>query len=289
MKGDFLEMKSYCIKTNNQAIIDYLLNKIEKIDFNDIYYCDKEFKIYKNVFIHYVGKNVDGFIQFVSELLSDTIITFYEEKLIIRMINSNYFYFDDYEKKIIMDNCREYEKMEYVDKKEKLYKEVHDYIKSEGREIVLDGIINFRIKEYIKVLDNIVDMAVNQYIIEKEYTEFINLLKIYVDTTEPTVNLLHLIYTNGESILLDENKNIVSLSDNIYSAKYLSDITFSSNDIALNTLLSMLPKKLEIHVIDEEDEFVSTLKLIFEDRVYICKDCNICKTYKMINSAKILN
>lgn len=282
-------MKSYCIKTNNQTVIDYLLNKIEKINFSDIYYCDKEFKIYKNVFIHYVGTDVEGFIQFVSELITDTIIEFYEEKLINRMINSNYFYFDDYEKKIIMDNCKEYAKVEYLDKKEKLYKEIEKYVREEGREIVLDGIINFRIKEYVKVLDNIIDMAVNQYIIEKEYTEFINLLRIYVNTTTPSVDILHLIYTNGESILLDENKNSISLSENIYNAKYLSDITFSSNDFALNTLLSILPKKLEIHIIDEEDEFINTLKLIFEDRIYICKDCNICKTYRMINGAKILN
>ena len=154
---------------------------------------------------------------------------------------------------------------------------------------MLDGIINFRIKEYIKLLDNIVDMAVNQYIIEKEYEEFINLLKIYVDQAETGTNLLHLIYSNGESILLDSDKNIVSLSENIFNAKYLSDITFSSNDFALNTLLSMVPKKLEIHLIDEEDEFINTLKLIFENRIYICKDCNICKTYRMIHSAKILN
>ena len=132
-------------------------------------------------------------------------------------------------------------------------------------------------------------MAVNQYIIEKEYTEFINLLKIYVETTEAGANILHLIYTNGESILLDEEKNVIPLSEDILNAKYLSDITFSSNDYALNTLLSMLPKKLEIHIIDEEDEFINTLKLIFEDRIYICKECNICKTYKMIRNVKILN
>lgn len=85
-------------------------------------------------------------------------------------------------------------------------------------------------------------MAVNQYIIEKEYTEFINLLRTYVNTTDTGTTVLHLIYTNGESILLDEQKNMVSLYENIFNAKYLSDITFSSNDYALNTLLSILPK-----------------------------------------------
>ncbi len=278
-------MKSYCIKTNNDKLINYLLNKIEKINFEYIYYCSKEFKIYKNVIIHYIGNNIDEFICFVSELLTDAIIDFYEEKIIARIISSNYFYFDDYEKKKILENCKELCKAENDEKKEKLYIEIEQYIK-ENKAIVLEGIINFRIKEYVKILDNIADMAVNQYIIEKEYTEFINLLKIYVATTEPGIDILHLIYTNGESILLDEEKNIVPLSDNVFNAKYLSDISFSSNDFALNTLLSMLPKKLEIHMIDEEDEFINTLKLIFEDRIYICKDCNICKTYKMLQNVK---
>lgn len=278
-------MKSYCIKTNNEKIIHYLLDKIEKINFEYIYYCNKEFKIYKNVMIHYVGENIVGFICFVAELISNTIIEFYEEKIITRIINSNYFYFDDYEKKIILENCKEFCRLESEEKKEILYQAVEKYIK-ENKSIILDGIINFRIQEYIKVLDNIVDMAVNQYIIEKEYTEFINLLRTYVNTNDLGVNLLHLIYTNGESILLDEKKNIVPLSENIFNAKYLSDITFSSNDYALNTLLTKLPRKIEIHIIDEEDEFINTLKLIFEDRIYICKDCNICKTYKMIRNAK---
>lgn len=281
-------MKSYCIKTNNKKIIDYLLNKIETINFNDLYYCDKEFNIYRNVCIHYVGTNIYDFMNFISELISDTILEFYEDKILNRIINTNYFYFDDYEKKIIFDNCKEYCKIENCDKKETLYFEIEKYIE-ENKSVVLDGIINFRIKEYIKILDNIVDMSVNQYIIEKEYNEFINLLKVYINTTPTEVNQIHLIYMNGESILLDEDKNIVSLSENILNAKYLSDITFSSNDFALNTLLSMLPKKLEIHMIDEEDEFINTLKLIFENRACVCKDCNICRIYKMINSAKILN
>lgn len=286
MKGDTDTMKSYCIKTNNEKIICYLLDKIEQINFEYIYYCNKEFKIYKNVIIHYIGENIDGFICFTADLISNTIIEFYEEKILARMINSNYFYFDDYEKKMILENCKEFCKIQFEEKKEKLYRAIEDYIK-ENKSIVLEGIINFRIQEYVKVLDNIVDMAVNQYIIEKEYTEFINLLKAYVNTSDVGTNILHLIYTNGESILLDEEKNIVPLSENVLNAKYLSDITFSSNDYALNTLLNILPRKLEIHLIDEEDEFINTLKLIFEDRIYICKDCNICKTYKMIRNVGI--
>ena len=85
---------------------------------------------------------------------------------------------------------------------------------------------------------------------------------------------------------MDKEKNIVQLDTNINNAKYLSDITFSSNDIALNTLLTLLPEKIEVHIIDKEDEFINTIKLIFENRVRICTDCNMCKTYRMLQVAK---
>ena len=89
------------------------------------------------------------------------------------------------------------------------------------------------------------------------------------------------IYNNENSILLDENKNVINISDEIFKAKYLSDITFSSNDYALNGLLTLLPKKIYIHLIDNcVDEFIHTLGLIFENRVDICTDCDICKIYK---------
>lgn len=279
-------MKSYCIKTDNEKIIEYLLNKFLNIDFPDIYYCHKSFKIYENVIIHYKDSNIEKFENIVANLILDTILEFYQEKIMKRIINVNYFYFDDFERNIIFENCTEFFKQDEFEIKETLFKEIKLYIK-ENKNIVLEGVVNFRINEYIKLIDNIVDMAVNKYIIEKEYKEFIDLLKIYVNTSEPKIEIIHLIYVNGESILLDKNKNIIQIDCNINNAKYLSDITFSSNDIALNTLLSMLPNKIDVHIINEEDEFINTLKLIFENRIKICTECNICKTYRMINNIKI--
>ena len=92
---------------------------------------------------------------------------------------------------------------------------------------------------------------------------------------------MHLIYKSSESILLDENKNIILNSEDISQAKYLSDITFSSNDYTLNSLLNLLPKKIYIHLIDNSiDEFINTLQLIFENRISICLNCDICDIYK---------
>lgn len=281
-------MKSYCIKTDDERIIEYLLNKISKLEFPNIYYCKKSFKIYENVVMHYKEHELDRFKNIVATLIVDTIRHFFEERILKRIINVNYFYFDEFERNIIYEDCKEFLKQDEVEIKETIFVEVKKYIE-ENRNIVLEGVVNFRISEYVKLLDNTVDMAVNKYIIEKEYKEFINLLKIYVNTTPTKVDLLHLIYVGGESILLDEDKNIVQIDANISNTKYLSDISFSSNDIALNTLLSLLPRVLRIHVIDREDEFINTLKLIFDNRVEICRDCSICKTFSMRKESPMLS
>lgn len=279
-------MKSFCFKTNNTQILNYLLNRIQEIDFENLIYSQNQFKIYKNITIHYMGNNNNKFYDFLTELIGEVVIEFYEEKMLKQLINYNYFYFDEYEKNKILENCMQLIEPEMYNTKLLGNKNIKEYVK-ENKAMILDGFVYFRLRAYLEYLDEVVDSGVNQFVIEKEYREFISLLRVYVESKVPEYNLLHLIYINGESILLDEKRNIVSVSENIYNAKYLSDISFSSNDFALNTLLCLLPRRIEIHLIDDEDEFINTLKLIFEGRVTICKDCDICKTYKILNNAKI--
>lgn len=282
-------MKSFCIKTNNDNIINYLLNNLSSIDFEDIYFIDKKFKIYKNVIIHYKGTKENEFLNLIASLISDCILLFFEPLLIKRCINLNYFYFDDFEKKLIEKNCYSFIQTDEDNtlkyRKDEIWINVLNYL-LENKSILLDGFVNFRLNNYLDTINDIVDYSVNKYIVEKEYTEFINLLKIYIDSKQSEADLVHLVYTNGESILLDSNRNIISLSDNIFNAKYLSDISFSSNDYALNALLTLLPKRIELHVIGYEDEFINTLKLIFGNKIFICKDCNICRTYKILTNTK---
>ena len=60
-KEQHLVMKSFCIKTNNNDILDYLLNRIQEIDFQELVYSKNKFKIYQNVIIHYQGKKEESF------------------------------------------------------------------------------------------------------------------------------------------------------------------------------------------------------------------------------------
>lgn len=281
-------MKSFCIKTNNIEIQNYLLKNLSYIDFDDIHFINRKFKIYENIIVHYTGEKECEFVNILSNIICDCILLFFEPVLIKRSINLNYFYFDNFEKKLIEENCYAYitsgEDDSLKFRKDEVWNSISKYI-LENKSMILDGFVNFRLDEYLNTIDDIVDYSVNKYVIEKEYNEFINLLKLYIDSKETETDLVHLVYTNGDSMLLDNNRNIISLNDNIFNAKYLSDISFSSNDYALNALLTLLPKRIEVHIIGYEDEFINTLKLVFGSRVFICRDCNLCRTYKILNNS----
>lgn len=277
-------MKSVCIKTNNSNLLNYLLNELDYIEVEPIYISSNKFKNYKNIIVHYRGNNDKKFIHEISCILSCLVIDELEENFLKNLILKNYFYFNSDERTHILDMCFDIftdDFNTYFDKKYNcLINDFESYLTT-NKSIVLTGFINFRIKDYMIILENIVDEAVNTFIIEKEYLEFVSLLKMYINSQNSNCEIVHLIYTNENSILLDENKNIINISDDIFKAKYLSDITFSSNDYALNSLLTLIPKKIYIHLIDNViDEFIQTIGLIFENRTEICTDCNICKLYK---------
>ena len=277
-------MKSLCIKTNNSYLQNYLLNELKNINLSNVCFSKNKFKHYENVIIHYLGTNYNDFYSKISSILSFLVIDELEDDLLKNIILQNYFYFDINERNKILEICYELTAENLANNFDIKFKKLHDsffeFI-SCNKSIVLNGFINFRIKSYMKILESLVDNAVNTYIVEKEYLEFISLLKLYINSQDSNCDLVHLVYYNSDSLLLDSDKNIINTSSDIFNAKYLSDITFSSNDYTLNTLLSLLPKKIYIHLIDGYiDEFINTIKLIFENRIIICTDCNICKIYK---------
>ena len=277
-------MKSICIKTNNENLLDYLLNELDYIEVKPVAISKNQFKNYKNIIIHYSGNDNKKFVHEVSCILSCLVIDELEESFLKMILLKNYFYFNSTEMKHILELCYEIFSDDfntYFDKKHNLLIDSFENYLITNKSIILTGFINFRIKNYMTILEDVVDEAVNSFVVEKEYLEFISLLKMYVNSQNSNCDVVHLIYNKNNSTLLDKDKNQINVSDDIFKAKYLSDISFSCNDYALNTLLTLVPKKIHIHLIDNcIDEFIHTISLIFENRVEICTDCSICKIYK---------
>lgn len=276
-------MKSIALKTNNSRTVEYLIHELSTMNSDDIYYSHKIFKHYNNIIIHYIGNDNKTFIDKIASMLSFLVIYDYEDDILKNIIYRNYFYFSDNERELILKNCFDImvDSKQYLkDKYDILFEIFSNYI-TFNKNIFINGFINFRLNKYISILNSIVDDAVNSFIVEKEYEEFISLLRLYINSNKSNSKIVHVIYSKNFTFILDENKNIIKNSNDIPKAKFLSDISFSTNDYTLNSLLNLLPSKIYIHLIDNcIDEFIKTLCLIFEHKISICTECNICSLYR---------
>ena len=280
-------MKSFCIKNNNNNILNYLLTEFKKMNLEGVYISRNSFKYYENIIVHYTRENNKLFIEKISEALTNCIMEFYEKSIVKRIINSDFFYFDSKDKKIVYENCLEVlgskDIKDFEDRRENIFRCLTEYI-SQNKFFILDGFVNFRLFEYNSMVEESVDIAVNKFVIDKEYREFISVLQSYIDSQKCRMGVIHIIYSNGEPILLDGNQNVLAYDAQFENHKYLSDISFSSKDYCLNALLNLLPKKIIVHMLIDRDEFVNTLSLIFGKRLMICKECDICKTFSLLNA-----
>ena len=160
-------MKTICVKTNNEAILEYLNKEIKAIDINEIVISINEFKNYKNIIIHYLGEKENRFLFEISKVVAFCIEIFYEEKILLNIIEDNYFYFEDFEKDMIFRICRkiiEIQECNFKYKNEILKDLIYDYF-VENKYMIIDGFVLFRIKEYLEILDYVIDTAVMNYVV----------------------------------------------------------------------------------------------------------------------------
>lgn len=275
-------MHSLCIKINNTNILNDLYFAISNSNILGLKLKKNKFKIYHNIIIHFNKNNQNDFFNFLAQNLCRIIITYFEPKLIKRFVNLNYFYFNDEDKKIILD---EYKLIKDKDIYDEVY--VNNIIQNEvikyitvNKTLILTGFVNFRINNYLNYLEKIASESVNQYIIDKEYISFVNLLRNYVESKLQSSINVNLIYINSNGILISDDGKYIELDR--FNSSYISDISFSQNDYILNTLVGLLPSKIKIHLISEKDQFIKTIEMIFTNRVHICNGCSICKTYKLL-------
>jgi putative sporulation protein YtxC len=223
----------------------------------------------------------------VSNALAEYIIKEYEEKLIFRIINSNYCYFTSFEKKEILrialsiinnEDKNFLNSIFQVRRKNIITRKLLEYFQS-SNSVILDGFINFRIKDYIKDLEDVVDKAVDDFLMEREYKEFIRLLRYFVDIQEPKFNVIHVIagYDN-RYVLLDEDKREIT---NECIQEFMNDLPggeMNYDDLLVSSLITMAPKKIVIHGSKSfrNKELLETIKNVFWGKAVICTECELC-------------
>lgn len=224
----------------------------------------------------------------VSNALADHVIQQYEEKLLIRIINSNYGYFNGSEKKDILrislkiirnDDKVFFNTLFQIRRRNMIVKKLMEYFEG-SRDIILDGFVNFRLKEYIKELEDIVDNAVDDFLIEREYKEFIRLLRYFVEIQDSKFNFVHVVMQyNDKYILLDDKKQEITNDCIQEFITELPETEINHDDLLVSSLITLAPKSIIIHNWErfKNQKLLDTIKNVFTGKVILCGGCNICE------------
>ena len=228
----------------------------------------------------------DSLKNYVAKNIADFILNREEEKLIRHLIERNYNYFTQEEQEKIFDNSLKLlgnttsllHNFSALERRNRIITRLIDYLDTH-HELVVDGFIQFRLKDYREGLAQIVDKAVDDLMMDLEYKEFIRVLRYFVNVKDSQVEEVHVIIQGANSFRIIDSggKTINNQHLDNFAAQYVDEISYE--DLLISALITISPHYVVLHNPESKGNIgmVETVKGVFEDRVMMCSSCNLCQ------------
>lgn len=163
------------------------------------------------------------------------------------------------------------------DRRKKLADAIREHLETHTW-LNLDGLLTFRLHFYTEELRDIVQYAIDEYIMEQQYQEFIHLLKYFVLVQESKMPEVHILHRPGDQIeIWNERLEPIQISDLSSFVMETIDQDIRFEDMVISTLISAAPEKICIHTREPEMQMIKTIEQIFEERTQICTSCATCQ------------
>ncbi|MGI6119162.1 MAG: sporulation protein YtxC [Desulfosporosinus sp.] len=144
----------------------------------------------------------------------------------------------------------------------------------------IEGFLRFRAQEYRSEVNKAVEYALDEYVIEKEYMEFITLLKHFVDRQKPRLDCLHVgITPQGKFHLYNDER--VKVTHQYLEDYQLDDVhELGYEDLLVSALIAVAPRQIILHIRYEGfKDSLKTIRSVFGDRVRDCHGCILCEKF----------
>jgi len=233
-------------------------------------------------------KSESLFRQYLANIITDLIMNPVTKTFMNRILKHKYQFFDDKEAKAIIENAYIYlhelkeSDINAINRYNMVFKEVNQYLLHNSN-LYLEGFLRFRLKDYFKEVIDAVDQAVDHFIMEKEYREFIQLLRYFVEIQEPKIDEVHVLVQSKQEIYFLDEVNQPVKPDQITTVLRDLEPEVEYEDWLLSALITMAPRKIVLHL-SANSEMVQTILSVFEPRVFVCDGCPMCgQIHTMVN------
>ncbi|NLB17143.1 MAG: hypothetical protein GX825_00015, partial [Syntrophomonadaceae bacterium] len=146
----------------------------------------------------------------------------------------------------------------------------------------LEGLVNFRLRDYKREIRFAVDIANEDLKSEKQYNDFVKLLKYFVDNQPPRVFEVNVMLAeNGLFNLWDERGEEINED---FIDFYQGDLISSGNnldDVLISILITIAPRRIVFHTVGSlpDIEPIRIIRSVFKEKIYVCTGCERCPNY----------
>lgn len=201
-----------------------------------------------------------------------------EEKLLRSLFRRDYDYASGEEQSRLLGFCRSLpEDTDGKGKKDAaaalvktMAREIEECLREFGG-LHVNGLLDFRLRDYREYLRELADFAVDEYLLDKQYQEFISLLKYFVLIQQSKIPSVHLLHKGGgDFTLLDEKLKPIdpAAAERITVETLENELNFE--DLIVSTLITVAPERIYIHTKEPELPVVRTILQIFDQRAALC-------------------
>ncbi len=210
--------------------------------------------------------NPDKFDAYIKALAA-YILSKYESKILKRIITKNYPeipYFTVNEILKTKDDVDYHERVEVV---ENILK---DYFR-ENKNGNIEGIVNFRFYKYEKILNALSEDLVDIYYLNREYEDFIELLRYFISVQDARPQIIYLIVNKyGMYTILNEKRQDIT---NRCLAEFFSpeDVRRDGyDDLLISILITLAPEKIVVENKEniKNKQLFETIEKVFEKVLY---------------------
>lgn len=241
---------------------------------------------HKNDYLHFsedrhigrvkINKELTGLFASCKKVFFQFIIKIKLNDWFRMILKENYFYEDEAEQQQILDIIQSILEGKRIELSSfikdptlyyKLEKTVYDMFE-DHESFSFDSFVRFRMRPFMELLEQYVELSIDEYKMEQEYQMFIQMLQQFLSNRKPKLTELHLVM-DEEIVFFNEQFYEITRAEivRMMDRKLLSNHPIYVDSVTIAPLLSIAPATIYLYTNDREQPLVRTIQKIFEERV----------------------
>jgi putative sporulation protein YtxC len=234
----------------------------------------------KVVAVHFYEGAPDCLHSLFIPVFTKWMIKLFESRWLLMIITHSFYYEDEEERQQILQLAHSFidgERHDYrmgkkrLPSREQLIEQALREFLHDGLSFSFESFVKFRLKEYYDRLVHYVELAIDEYKLEQEYQNFVQMLRDIVADRSPQMDVIHLLHKNGSFHFFDEHFSEITpvqLKRSI-DRRLMVGQPMYIDSFVLAPLVSMAPMTIRLYTNQVDDGMIQTIQNVFQERVQL--------------------